>query len=139
MPIYSLYYYKMSHQLRPSDSRMLVALGETYEKLDRSEFALKCYQKACNVGDIEGIALMKLGQLYEKLGDMANAVPALLSFCSVDRPADKISVFRAYLRLAQFYESTGDYIEAMNYAHKCLEHEEVGFFKNKLPFFLNNR
>lgn len=126
MPIYSLYYYKKSHQLRPSDSRMLVALGETYEKLDRSDYALKCYQKACNVGDIEGIALSKLANLYEKMGDMKNAVPALLSFCAVERPpSDKVSVYRVYLKLAQYYETVANYREAQHHAQMCLEHEET--------------
>jgi anaphase-promoting complex subunit 8 len=46
---------------------MLLALGETYEKLDNRQNALKCYHKACNVGDIEGFAMLKLGSLYEKV------------------------------------------------------------------------
>ncbi len=35
MPFYCLYYYKKAQELRPNDSRMLVALGESYEKLDK--------------------------------------------------------------------------------------------------------
>jgi anaphase-promoting complex subunit 8 len=35
MYFYCLYYYKKSHELRPNDSRMLIALGESYEKLNR--------------------------------------------------------------------------------------------------------
>lgn len=62
MPFYCLYYYKQAQQLRPNDSRMIIALGETYEKLDKFENALKCYYKACNVGDIEGMALIKLAK-----------------------------------------------------------------------------
>lgn len=57
-----MYYYKQAQQLRPNDSRMIVALGETYEKMDKIENALKCYYKACNVGDIEGMALIKLAK-----------------------------------------------------------------------------
>lgn len=62
MPFYCLYYYKKAQQLRPNDSRMIIALGETYEKLDKSENALKCYYKACNMGDVEGFALIKLAK-----------------------------------------------------------------------------
>lgn len=62
MPYYCMYYYKQAQHLRPIDSRMIIALGETYEKLDKIENALKCYYKACNVGDIEGMALVKLGK-----------------------------------------------------------------------------
>jgi len=39
---------------------MVLALGEAYEKQDKIQDALKCYYKACNVGDIEGMALLKL-------------------------------------------------------------------------------
>lgn len=62
MPFYCLYYYKQAQKLRPNDSRMIIALGETYEKLEKIENALKCYYKACNVGDIEGMALIKLAK-----------------------------------------------------------------------------
>lgn len=59
---YCIYYYKQAQQLRPNDSRMIIALGETYEKLDKIDNALKCYYKAWNVGDIEGTALIKLAK-----------------------------------------------------------------------------
>lgn len=41
---------------------MLIALGETYEKLDKIQEGLKCYFKARSVGDIEGIALLKMAK-----------------------------------------------------------------------------
>lgn len=62
MPFYCLYYYKQAQHLKPNDSRMIIALGETYEKLDQTENALKCYYKACSVGDIEGSGLVKLAK-----------------------------------------------------------------------------
>ena len=62
MHFYCLYYYKQAQQLRPNDSRMLIALGETYEKLEKIQEALKCYFKARSVGDIEGTALLKLAK-----------------------------------------------------------------------------
>ena len=51
---YCLYYYKRAQELRPHDSRMLVALGECYERMERPHDAMKCYWKAHNVGDMEG-------------------------------------------------------------------------------------
>lgn len=126
MPSYSLYYYKIAQELRPHDSRMLVALGETYEKLERYSNALKCYQRACSVGDIEGITLLRLGNLYEKLGDIENAVPAYIEFCKDERAiVDKASLCRAYITLGNYYESTGKYDEAAHYAYKCLAHDDV--------------
>lgn len=41
---------------------MVIALGEAYEKLDKTENALKCYYKACNLGDVEGTAVLKLAK-----------------------------------------------------------------------------
>lgn len=47
---------------RPNDSRMVVALGETYEKLERLQEAKKCFWKAHSIGDVEGMALIKLAK-----------------------------------------------------------------------------
>jgi len=63
-----------AQELRPSDSRMLVALGESYEKLDKTQDAMKCFWKAHCVGDIEGgIALLRLGRLYDRTNDTDQA------------------------------------------------------------------
>lgn len=126
MHYYSLYYFKIAHQLRPYDSRMLVALGETYEKLNKSENAIKCYAKACDVGDIEGIAMYKMANLHEKLGAYNLAVQCYVMYCNDERViADKQSLFHGYMTLANYYESHGDYDRASHYAYKCLESEEV--------------
>ena len=47
---------------RPNDSRMLVALGESYERLDKIAESKKCYWRAYSVGDVEGVALVKLAR-----------------------------------------------------------------------------
>ena len=60
MPAYCLYYHSVARSLRPNDSRMIIASGETLEKLERYNDALKCYWKAGALG--------KLAALYEKLG-----------------------------------------------------------------------
>lgn len=62
MPLYCLYYFRMAQSLKPDDSRMLLALGDVYDKLDRLHDAKKCYWKAHCVGDIECIALLRLAK-----------------------------------------------------------------------------
>jgi anaphase-promoting complex subunit 8 len=62
MPQFSQYHYKRAQALRPNDSRMLIALGEANEKVDKPKDAMKCYYKARNVGDIERTALLKLAK-----------------------------------------------------------------------------
>jgi len=41
---------------------MVVALGEAYDKLDRLQEAKKCFWKAHSLGDVEGLALVKLAR-----------------------------------------------------------------------------
>merc|ERR1711910_235830 len=107
MPFYCLYYYKQAQELRPSDSRMLVALGESYEKLDKIQDAMKCFWKAHCVGDIEGgIALLRLGRLYDGTND-----------------TDEQS--GAYKYLASYYLKQEMLNEAYDFAMKCTEFADV--------------
>ena len=50
----------VTYNFRPNDSRMVMALGEAYEKLEHLQSAKKCFWKAHSIGDIEGMALIKL-------------------------------------------------------------------------------
>lgn len=52
---------------RPNDSRMVMALGEAYEKLERLQEAKKCFWKAHCIGDLEGQALCKLAKSVASL------------------------------------------------------------------------
>lgn len=49
---------------KPKDSRMAMALGKFYEKIERPQEPKKCFWKAHVVGYIEGMALIKLAKLY---------------------------------------------------------------------------
>lgn len=126
MPYYSLYYYKMAQQFRPYDSRMLVALGEMYAKLDKNANALKCYQRACNVGDIEGTAMLRLADLYKAMNNIQSAVTAYLSYCEDEKTIqDKASLCRAFKTLSNYYEGNGNHERATHFAYKCMEYDEV--------------
>ena len=52
---------------RPNDSRMVVALGEAYDNLGRLQEAKRCYWKARSLGDVEGLALIKLARYDAEL------------------------------------------------------------------------
>jgi len=41
---------------------MVVALGDAFDKLDRLQEAKKCFYKAHSIGDVEGLALVKLAR-----------------------------------------------------------------------------
>jgi len=64
MHFYSLHYFRKATALRPYDARMWCAMGQCYECLDKVEEAIKCYKRAHENGDREGIALNKLGKLF---------------------------------------------------------------------------
>jgi len=61
-PSNALFYYKKAHKCRPDDSRMLIALGVMFSKLDRKSDAEKCFKKAFQIGDVEGNALIHLAK-----------------------------------------------------------------------------
>lgn len=42
---------------------MLIALGETYERLEKYEETYKCYQQARNVGKNDPLAIIKMAKL----------------------------------------------------------------------------
>lgn len=64
----------------PTDSRLIVALGEIYGRLKRFDEAKKCYWRAYCVGDIEGEALMRLAICFERCGEDAEAAAAYTEF-----------------------------------------------------------
>jgi len=71
MPHYALYYYRRAAQLRPQDPRMWCAMGQCYENdhLDMKEAAIRCYNRAVENNDREGIALSKLAKLHANRGE----------------------------------------------------------------------
>lgn len=74
MPFYALYYFRRATQLRPHDARMWCAMGQCYENdqlqsVDKDNMevaAIRCYRRAVQNGDREGIALHKLVCLCDK-------------------------------------------------------------------------
>ena len=47
------------------------AVGQTHEELGKFDDAIKCYQRAVRCDDPEGVSLMKLASLHERLADVA--------------------------------------------------------------------
>ncbi|KAK6016551.1 hypothetical protein OSTOST_17964, partial [Ostertagia ostertagi] len=56
-----------------ANSRMLVALGDVYQKMGRLRNAEKCFISAFKYGDVEGTALWMLAKLYESENQMQRA------------------------------------------------------------------
>ncbi|EIE22594.1 TPR-like protein [Coccomyxa subellipsoidea C-169] len=72
MPFYALNYFRRATQLRPHDARMWIAMGQCYEheQLSMAPAAIRCYHRAHDSGDREGIALHKLARCYERGKDL---------------------------------------------------------------------
>lgn len=111
---------------------MMVALGDAYEKLNRFQEAKKCFWRAHNVGDMEGMALFKLACVYERLGEDCQAKAAFtdyVHYCQkrgCDSTAtDHKDQSHAYLFLARNSLSEGLLDEAYNFAHRCTEFAET--------------
>ena len=113
-----MYYFKQAQELRPSDSRMLVALGESYEKLDKLQDAKKCFWKAYCVGDIEGgFALLRLTDLYKKTSEVDQAAAANDQYIKDTEEADisdRDEQSVAYRFLANYYNDKNILDEAYN-------------------------
>ncbi|KAL0271726.1 UNVERIFIED_CONTAM: hypothetical protein PYX00_008721 [Menopon gallinae] len=128
MPSYSLYYYQQAQLLRPNDSRMLIAMGEIFEKLGQNENAIRSYKLARNIGDIESSALIKLAKLMHKLSNLDVAAvlyKEYVSNCETREPVDKGELCRAYKFLAIHCSRVHELSEAYHYAQKCLGYEET--------------
>ncbi|XP_020614183.1 cell division cycle protein 23 homolog [Orbicella faveolata] len=127
MPFYCLYYYRQAHKFRPNDSRMLVALGESYEKLDNMQHAKKCYFRAMSVGDLEGMAVIKLARLHEQLQEDDDAAIQYNRYVEQTEVVGILSVAdlcSAYLFLAKYNLKKRNLEAAEMYAHKCCEFNE---------------
>ncbi|MEW5318251.1 MAG: hypothetical protein WDW38_009486 [Sanguina aurantia] len=75
LPYYALYYYRKAALLRPEDARMWCALAQCYstEQVNQPESAIKCYQRAIEYNDPDGIAMHLLAKLYESRLELSNA------------------------------------------------------------------
>ena len=69
MLLYALFYYRKATALRPYDARMWCAMGGCYLGLDRTEDAMRSYERAVSNHDREGIATQKLATLYRDEGE----------------------------------------------------------------------
>ena len=125
---YCLYYFKQAQELRPSDSRMLVALGESYEKLDKVQEAMKCFWKAYCVGDIEGgIALLRLAKLFDITSEPDQAAAAYERYImeSDQQGADRDEQAGACRYLAKYFLKQDMLDEAQKYVMKCSEFSDA--------------
>ncbi|KAK3239275.1 anaphase-promoting complex component apc8 [Cymbomonas tetramitiformis] len=126
MPYYALYYYRRATQLRPQDARMWCAMGQCYEheQLNMDEAAIRCYRRAVDNNDREGIALHKLAKLHAKLRHHVEAAHFYarnlkrLDAEGIDGGNDSIE---ALLFLANYCKEGQRYSEAEKYCTRLLD------------------
>lgn len=131
MPNYALYYYNMAHKTRPQDSRMLMALGDMLLQQNRVGDAKKCFWKAHCVGDIEGSAIVKLANVFEKEGDDASNDQAaalyrmFLQQLEQRGLSDEDSEAVCYRFLADYCFGKDKLEEAQHFAQFCAEYDDT--------------
>ncbi|EPB80308.1 tetratricopeptide repeat protein [Ancylostoma ceylanicum] len=127
MPTYSLFYYQQAHLCKPQDSRMLVALGDVYQKMGRLRNAEKCFISAFKYGDVEGTALWMLAKLYESENQMQRAARSyeeyLREYQEIEESDENVVYCVQFL--AKHYLEQRDVEKAIYYGQKCLEHDSI--------------
>eukprot|EP01112_Ceratiomyxa_fruticulosa_P015789 TRINITY_DN4698_c0_g1_i2.p1 TRINITY_DN4698_c0_g1~~TRINITY_DN4698_c0_g1_i2.p1 ORF type:complete len:580 (+),score=95.14 TRINITY_DN4698_c0_g1_i2:51-1742(+) len=123
MPLYSLYYYRRATTLRPYDPRMWCAMAGCYESLERIEDAIKCYERAENNKDAEGVGLIKLAKLYQEQGDFAKSFHYYKKNLKLkdEEQTESQETIDCLLFLATYCKNMGRYQEAEHYAERLLD------------------
>jgi len=126
MPFYALYYFQKSSYLQPNDARLWIAMAQCYESdpLQMIEEAIKCYKRAANSNDTEGIALHQLAKLHDMLGQSEEAAiyykKDLVKMELEERQGQNF--VEALLFLAKHYKSIGNFEEAEHYCTRLLDY-----------------
>ena len=124
MPLYSLFYYQKTTQLQPNDSRMWCAAANCYESLGQVDEAIRCYRRADQEGDAEGIALTKLAKLTTSSG--ASEVAAqyhlrVLAMHPEDEDVETQEVVCALLFMARHCKQLGEFARARKYCQRLMD------------------
>ena len=123
---FAIYYFIHAAKAKPNDSRMWTAIGLCYEKIDKKKEAIKCYEKAIEFKDKEGIALFKMAKLYSSLGDEDKAAICFkdnLGRNVGDNNIDSEEMVESCLFLAKYYKVRGQYEDAYNILIKFKDYE----------------
>ncbi|OQV21669.1 putative Cell division cycle protein 23-like protein [Hypsibius exemplaris] len=75
----ALYYFKRAFENCPSDTRMLLALGDTYQTLNKTSDAEMCYWRAYQV-DADTVVLVRLARMFEKLGKYGRSAELYMKY-----------------------------------------------------------
>lgn len=124
MPLYSLFYYQKTCQLQPKDSRMWCAAANCYESLGQIDEAVRCYRRADQEGDAEGIALIKLAKLTSEQGDAQVAAQYHLRVLALHDGEEGVTsqeVVFALIFLAKYFKEHGEYTKARSYCQRLMD------------------
>jgi len=124
MPLYSLFYYQKTCQLQPKDSRMWCAAANCYESLGQNDEAIRCYRRADQEGDAEGIALTKLAKLTWEHGNKQVAAQYHKRVLTLHEGEDSVTnqeVVFALISLARYHSELGDYTQARTYCQRLMD------------------
>eukprot|EP00742_Colponemidia_sp_Colp-10_P007638 GILJ01008232.1.p1 GENE.GILJ01008232.1~~GILJ01008232.1.p1 ORF type:complete len:550 (-),score=76.95 GILJ01008232.1:140-1789(-) len=124
LPYYALYYYRNATTLRPYDARMWCAMAGCYEVLHRVQEVIRCYERADQTNDREGIAVGKLARLYRD-GQEDDKAAHYFTLNLNRRDAEEMEgpeTVEALLFLGNYYKNKGDFALCEQYCSRLLDH-----------------
>ena len=145
MYLYALYYYKQATKFRPDDARMWGAIGQVLVHLQRPDDAIRAYERALQLDDSEGVATLKLANLYNEQNKREKAAQCYSRHLQLryiaTQPPGKASInstppldtmlpqlvvqepeAEALLFLAQYHRDHEEYDTASLFASRLLEY-----------------
>nr|CAG8489096.1 3763_t:CDS:10 [Entrophospora candida] len=126
MPFYAIYYYKRSSALRPNDARMWIRLGSIYEQQRLYPEAIKAFNRALSVTDIDvnsaTTATTRLAKLYEKIDPDKAAEFHTSILVRSDLAIDTEDIKCAHTFLSFYQKDKGNLLAATHHARNLLEY-----------------
>lgn len=126
---------------------MWTSLAQCYNKLNKKWEAIKCLEKAINCKDKEGIALFRMGVIYESINEMERAAFCFRQVIKNTMENDHVDpnnndMNECYIFLAKYHMNKKEYKTSYEYLKKLKDYSgEVNyFFINKfILIFLGKR
>ncbi|GMH36425.1 hypothetical protein BSKO_04293 [Bryopsis sp. KO-2023] len=125
MPCFALHYFRRASQLRPEDARMWNAMGMCYQNpnIKKPDTAIRCFTRALQHGDQEGVSINFLARLYKESGQYVEAAHFFEQ--SLDRLERRNvqgkDAADALIYLAGYYKERGNLVKAREYCKRMSE------------------
>jgi tetratricopeptide (TPR) repeat protein len=123
--------YQKAIDRQPNNADLYEALGDTYQRLHRTDDASRAYESELKLSPHSSIALYNLGRIQVERGDAQAGVTLLRQAADASAPSAQISLY-----LGRGLADTGHPQEASTWLEKCLDEQPTDFIKQDAYFQL---